>query len=135
MPSNTQNIEPNQLSVTSVSSTMLNDTGLDYPSTSECSSASLQSPPASPSKRRARPVVGVVCIVDLAPPESVRLSGQRRGAKVNQSLLALNKVIHELAAGGPHVSYRGSKLTRLLEPCLSINCRISILCCMTTSPW
>lgn len=94
-----------------------------------------ESPPVSPSKKRTRPLVGVVCIVDLAPAESVRLMGQRRGTKVNQSLLALNKVIHELAAGGPHVSYRGSKLTRLLEPCLSTNCRISIVCCMTTSLW
>lgn len=101
-------------------------------------SSSQPSTPCSPKKgSKSRPVVGVVSIVDLAAAESMRLTGgqEHHNSKGNQSLLALNRVIHELASRGAHVTYRGSKLTRLLEPCLTTNSQISILCCMTTAQW
>ena len=51
-----------------------------------------------------------------------------------QSLLSLSRVI--VALGTPnttHVNYRDSKLTRILQPALSGNSRMAIICCATPS--
>lgn len=61
-----------------------------------------------------------------------------QSAKINQSLLALLRVIQNLADGagraGPkaHVPYRDSNLTRLLQPCLGGNSKTAIIA--TVSP-
>ena len=74
--------------------------------------------------------------MDLAGSESVRHTGAlgqraREGGKINQSLLSLSRVIHALSTPGAHVGYRDSKLTRLLQPSLSGNAKMSIVCCIT----
>lgn len=83
-------------------------------------------------------LVAALNLVDLAGSESVRhtgATGQRakEGGKINQSLLSLSRVIHALSQPGTHVSYRDSKLTRLLQPSLSGNAKMSIICCITSA--
>lgn len=83
-------------------------------------------------------LVASLNLVDLAGSESVRhtgATGQRakEGGKINQSLLSLSRVIHALSQPGQHVSYRDSKLTRLLQPSLSGNAKMSIICCITSA--
>jgi centromeric protein E len=76
-------------------------------------------------------------LVDLAGSESVRhtgASGQRakEGGMINQSLLSLSRVIQALSQpGNGHINYRDSKLTRLLQPSLSGNAKMAIICCIT----
>jgi centromeric protein E len=55
-----------------------------------------------------------------------------QSAKINQSLLALGRVIQHLAdkpgrSGRNHVPFRDSKLTRLLQPCLGGNSKMAII--------
>jgi len=81
-------------------------------------------------------LVSSLNLVDLAGSESVRhtgATGQRakEGGKINQSLLSLSRVIHALSQPGAHVSFRDSKLTRLLQPSLSGNAKMSVVCCIT----
>lgn len=83
-------------------------------------------------------LVASLNLVDLAGSESVRhtgATGQRakEGGKINQSLLSLSRVIHALSQPGTHVSYRDSKLTRLLQPSLSGNAKMAVVCCVTPS--
>lgn len=80
--------------------------------------------------------VSALNLVDLAGSESVRhtgATGQRakEGGKINQSLLSLSRVIHALSKPGQHVSFRDSNLTRLLQPSLSGNAKMSVVCCCT----
>mmetsp|Transcript_59860 Transcript_59860/g.147054 ORF Transcript_59860/g.147054 Transcript_59860/m.147054 type:complete len:2082 (-) Transcript_59860:233-6478(-) len=78
-------------------------------------------------------------LVDLAGSESVRHTGatgarQKEGGLINQSLLTLSRVI--VALGNPdqqHVNFRDSKLTRILQPSLSGNARMAVICCATPS--
>ena len=75
-------------------------------------------------------------LVDLAGSESVRHTGAqgqraKEGGKINQSLLSLSRVIHALSTPGAHVGYRDSKLTRLLQPSLSGEAKMSVICCIT----
>ena len=53
------------------------------------------------------------------------------GGKINQSLLSLSRVIHALSTPGSHVNFRDSKLTRILQPSLSGNAKMAIICCVT----
>ena len=81
-------------------------------------------------------LVASLNLVDLAGSESVRLTGAtgqraKEGGKINQSLLSLSRVIQALSQPGQHVSFRDSQLTRLLQPSLSGNARMSIICCIT----
>lgn len=81
-------------------------------------------------------LVASLNLVDLAGSESVRLTGAtgqraKEGGKINQSLLSLSRVIQALSQPGQHVSFRDSQLTRLLQPSLSGNARMSIVCCIT----
>lgn len=83
-------------------------------------------------------LVASLNLVDLAGSESVRhtgATGQRakEGGKINQSLLSLSRVIHALSQPGTHVSFRDSKLTRLLQPSLSGNAKMAVVCCVTPS--
>lgn len=83
-------------------------------------------------------LVASLNLVDLAGSESVRhtgATGQRakEGGKINQSLLSLSRVIHALSQPGTHVSFRDSKLTRLLQPSLSGNAKMAVVCCITPS--
>ena len=94
--------------------------------------------------------VSTLSLVDLAGSESVKNTGstgtrQKEGTYINKSLLTLGHVVYKLAeismkkdkegdGGGngmvdtTHIPYRDSKLTRLLQPSLSGNAQICIIC-------
>lgn len=82
--------------------------------------------------------VSTLHLIDLAGSEKAgptTTQGVRRteGAYINKSLLTLGNVISKLSKGsGGHIPYRDSKLTRILQPSLSGNARIAIVC--TISP-
>jgi centromeric protein E len=84
-------------------------------------------------------LISTLNLVDLAGSESVRHTGatgdrQKEGGMINQSLLTLSRVI--VALGTPnqtHINFRDSKLTRILQPSLSGNARMAVICCATPS--
>jgi len=91
--------------------------------------------------------VSTLSMVDLAGSESIKNTNstgtrQKEGQYINKSLLTLGHVVYKLAElskreerGGmaadfstAHIPYRDSKLTRLLQPSLSGNAQICIIC-------
>lgn len=75
---------------------------------------------------------GKLTLVDLAGSEKVNKSGSdgemlEEAKKINSSLSVLGHVIDALAERRPHVPYRDSKLTRILEDSLGGNCRTTLL--------
>lgn len=85
--------------------------------------------------------VSTLSLIDLAGSERAAETKERRqeGAHINKSLLTLGTVISRLSENkdkngnptdrdGRHLPYRDSKLTRLLQPALSGNSLVSILC-------
>ncbi|ORX55311.1 kinesin-domain-containing protein [Piromyces finnis] len=67
--------------------------------------------------------VGKLNLVDLAGSENIGRSGAenkraREAGSINQSLLTLGRVINSLVERSPHIPYRESKLTRLLQDSL-----------------
>ncbi|CAK4034984.1 related to kinesin motor [Lecanosticta acicola] len=97
-------------------------------------------------------LVSTLSLIDLAGSEKAAESKERRteGAHINKSLLTLGTVIARLSGddekdekegarpaekekGSKHLPYRDSKLTRLLQPALSGNSLVSILCTIQLS--
>lgn len=82
--------------------------------------------------------VGKLNLVDLAGSENINKAGNERGirtresANINQSLLTLGRVITALVERTPHIPYRESKLTRLLQESLGGRTKTSIIA--TVSP-
>jgi centromeric protein E len=84
--------------------------------------------------------ISSLSLVDLAGSESVRLNGAERreeGQYINKSLMTLGQVVLSLSdisndkrATPQHIPYRDSKLTRLLQPSLSGNAQMLLLCCI-----
>jgi centromeric protein E len=87
--------------------------------------------------------VSTLSLIDLAGSEKAADNKERRteGSHINKSLLTLGTVIARLssdkekaasekdkASKEKHLPYRDSKLTRLLQPALSGNSLVSILC-------
>ena len=85
--------------------------------------------------------VSTLSMIDLAGSERAAENKERRteGGHINKSLLTLGTVIARLSGekdrngnatdkDGKHLPYRDSKLTRLLQPALSGNSLVSILC-------
>lgn len=73
-------------------------------------------------------------VVDLAGSERVKKSGAegaqlKEAMAINKSLLAFGNVVSALAAKRPHIPYRDSKLTKLLETSIGGNCRTALLVC------
>ncbi|TPX40808.1 hypothetical protein SeMB42_g05867 [Synchytrium endobioticum] len=67
--------------------------------------------------------VGKLNLVDLAGSENIGRSGAEKkraqeAGMINQSLLTLGRVINALVDRSPHIPYRESKLTRLLQDSL-----------------
>ena len=101
---------------------------------------------SSPDNKRAAMAPGGVrvstlSLIDLAGSERAADDRERRaeGAHINKSLLTLGTIISRLSENkdkngnptdrdGKHLPYRDSKLTRLLQPALSGNSLVSILC-------
>ncbi|XP_064473794.1 kinesin-like protein KIF11 isoform X2 [Ornithodoros turicata] len=80
---------------------------------------------------------GKLNLVDLAGSENIGRSGAvdrraREAGNINQSLLTLGRVITSLVDKAPHVPYRESKLTRLLQDSLGGRTKTSIIA--TISP-
>ncbi|CAH8857007.1 unnamed protein product [Trichobilharzia szidati] len=81
--------------------------------------------------------IGKLHLVDLAGSENVGRSGAidkraREAGSINQSLLTLGRVITALVEHAPHIPYRESKLTRLLQDSLGGHTKTSIIA--TISP-
>ncbi|RJE23277.1 kinesin-like protein [Aspergillus sclerotialis] len=85
--------------------------------------------------------VSTLSLIDLAGSERAAEDKERRaeGAHINKSLLTLGTIISRLSENkdkngnptdreGKHLPYRDSKLTRLLQPALTGNSLVSILC-------
>lgn len=75
-------------------------------------------------------------LVDLAGSERVKRTkaeGQRlqEGININKGLLALGNVICALSESKPHVPYRDSKLTRMLQDSLGGNSRTCMIACVS----
>ena len=80
---------------------------------------------------------GQLHLVDLAGSECVGRSGAkneraREAGNINQSLLTLGRVITALVEHHPHIPYRDSKLTRLLQESLGGRAKTCIIA--TVSP-
>ena len=80
---------------------------------------------------------GKLNLVDLAGSENTGRSQAvdkraREAGNINQSLLTLGRVITALVERTPHVPYRESKLTRILQDSLGGRTRTSIIA--TVSP-
>lgn len=80
--------------------------------------------------------VGKLNLVDLAGSENVGRSGAVKGrareaGNINQSLLTLGRVITALVDRHPHVPYRDSKLTRLLQESLGGRNKTCIIATIT----
>ncbi|KAG8855026.1 Kinesin-like protein kip2 [Tulasnella sp. 330] len=80
-------------------------------------------------------------LIDLAGSEKAASDKDRasEGKYINQSLLTLGTVIGTLAENAAKkkqdfVPYRNSKLTKLLQPSLSGNARISVICTINPAP-
>lgn len=81
--------------------------------------------------------IGKLNLVDLAGSENIGRSGAmdrraREAGNINQSLLTLGRVITCLVERTPHIPYRESKLTRLLQDSLGGRTKTSIIA--TISP-
>ncbi|CAM9901812.1 unnamed protein product [Scytosiphon promiscuus] len=81
---------------------------------------------------------GQLNLVDLAGSECVGRSGAkharaREAGNINQSLLTLGRVITALVEHHPHVPYRDSKLTRLLQESLGGRAKTCIIATVTSS--
>ena len=50
------------------------------------------------------------------------------GKNINKSLLALSRVIRKLSQKEKKISYRESKLTRILSPCLQGSSKTVVIC-------
>nr|AMS24221.1 kinesin 7-Id protein [Marsilea vestita] len=75
-------------------------------------------------------------LIDLAGSESSKTETtglrMKEGSYINKSLLTLGTVIGKLSEGrAVHVPYRDSKLTRLLQPSLGGNGKVSLICTLT----
>lgn len=81
--------------------------------------------------------IGKLNLVDLAGSENITRSGAenkraREAGMINQSLLTLGRVINSLVDQSPHIPYRESKLTRLLQDSLGGKTKTCIIA--TISP-
>jgi kinesin family member 5 len=77
---------------------------------------------------------GKLFLVDLAGSEKVSKTGAK-GARleeaknINRSLTTLGMVINALCDGSPHIPYRDSKLSRLLQDSLGGNSKTTLIIC------
>ena len=94
---------------------------------------------ASASSSPASFLSGKLNLVDLAGSERISVSGtsgQRleETRSINQSLSALANVISALIKHRPHVPYRDSKLTRLLQSSIGGNTKTTLLAMLSPAP-
>ena len=86
-----------------------------------------------------RKLLGKLYLVDLAGSEKAKKTGAEgntlnEAKSINMSLLCLGNVIEGLVMKKSHISYRDSKLTRILQESLGGNARTTIaICCSPSS--
>ena len=86
-----------------------------------------------------RKLLGKLYLVDLAGSEKAKKTGAEgntlnEAKNINMSLLCLGNVIEGLVMNKSHISYRDSKLTRVLQESLGGNARTTIaICCSPSS--
>ncbi|CUA73207.1 Kinesin-like protein NACK2 [Rhizoctonia solani] len=97
--------------------------------------------PMTPGGSRLQARGGRSSLIDLAGSEKATSDKDRtrEGKYINTSLLTLGSVIGTLAENSAkgkndHVPFRNSKLTRLLQPSLSGDARISVICTLNPHP-
>ncbi|GAA94879.1 uncharacterized protein L969DRAFT_94171 [Mixia osmundae IAM 14324] len=82
-------------------------------------------------------VISQLSLIDLAGSEKATSQSERRmeGAFINKSLLTLEKVISALTEtkARSHIPYRDSKLTSILQPSLSGEARVAVICTINPS--
>lgn len=83
--------------------------------------------------------VGKLNLVDLAGSENIGRSGAqdiraREAGSINQALLTLGRVITALVEKRPHIPYRESKLTRLLQDSLGGRTKTSLIATISPAP-
>ncbi|XP_039282809.1 chromosome-associated kinesin KIF4 [Nilaparvata lugens] len=79
-------------------------------------------------------------LVDLAGserPKKTKATGQtfKEGVNINKGLLALGNVISALGGGSNYISYRDSKLTRLLQDSLGGNSQTLMIACVSPADY
>lgn len=84
--------------------------------------------------------VGKLNLVDLAGSENIGRSGAqdiraREAGNINQALLTLGRVITALVEKRPHIPYRESKLTRLLQDSLGGKTKTSLIATISPAPF
>lgn len=72
-------------------------------------------------------------MVDLAGSESISKTNavgvlKKEAENINKSLLALTTAIRAISEKQAYVNYRNSKLTRILQPCLSGKSKTIVIC-------
>ena len=85
-----------------------------------------------------RKLLGKLYLVDLAGSEKAKKTGAEgntlnEAKSINMSLLCLGNVIEGLVLKKSHISYRDSKLTRILQESLGGNARTTIAICCSPS--
>ena len=83
---------------------------------------------------------GKLNLVDLAGSERPSKTGatgarMKEGIKINMSLTALGNVISALVDGKPHIPYRDSKLTRLLQDSLGGNTKTVMMAAISPADY
>ncbi|KAI5637348.1 kinesin motor domain-containing protein [Phthorimaea operculella] len=131
-----------------VASTLMNSQSSNLPYTNQIiivtatiKSTAEHGPPPIRGKGEELVKIGKLNLVDLAGSENISKAGSDNPAKkerarecvnINQSLLTLGRVITALVEKHPHIPYRESKLTRILQESLGGRTKTSIIA--TISP-
>uniref|UniRef100_A0A8C5I6K6 Kinesin family member 25 n=1 Tax=Gouania willdenowi TaxID=441366 RepID=A0A8C5I6K6_GOUWI len=106
-----------------------------FPSTASSSPSLSPCPSPSPSVSQT-PFRTKLQLVDLAGSECVGMSGSsgaslREVSCINRSLSALSDVLGALAEQRPHVPYRNSKLTHLLQDAIGGDAKFLLMLCVS----
>ncbi len=109
------------------------------PCSAELRAVNSSSSQASSSDGAEPVLMGSLCLVDLAGSENLSIAADaqldetimKESIHINTSLHVLSRVIHDLAEGKPHVPFRESVLTRLLQNSLGGNSKTVVVACVT----
>lgn len=93
-------------------------------------------------REKARPLnqrTASLLLADLAGSENASKniadsSRFKEGTSINRSLLALTSLIAKMRQGVENLSFRESKLTRMLQNALGGNCRTLVVCTLNSEP-
>ncbi|XP_047243222.1 kinesin-like protein KIF25 [Girardinichthys multiradiatus] len=106
------------------------------PASSPCSSPALSRCPSPRNSISVTPFRTKLQLVDLAGSECVGMTGLSGAALwevscINRSLSALSDVLGALAEQRPHIPYRNSKLTHLLQDTIGGDSKLLVMLCVS----